>query len=84
MELDAGFFDVQVALQRVHGGLIGQLEGAPIVGNGRVKVHQIVAVEDDLLHVHFDPAHPQAVEKAVVLAGQSGLGLRVSHSRGES
>jgi hypothetical protein len=68
MELDDGLFHVQIAFEVLHRRLIGQPDRAPVVGDGRVEVHQVMGVEDDLLHVHLGPAHPQAVKKAEILA----------------
>ena len=62
------FLHVQVALQLVHRLLVRQRQRAPVVGHRGVEVHQVVRVEDDLLHVHLGPAHAQAVEEAEVVA----------------
>ena len=45
----AGFFDVQITAQLVHGVFIGNGQCAPIVRHGGVEVHQVVAVEDNFL-----------------------------------
>ena len=65
---NAGFLDVQIAAQRVHGFGIRHGQRTPVVGHSGVEVHQVVAVEHDLLHVHLDPAHAQAMRKTEVLS----------------
>ena len=45
---------------------VRQRQRAPVAGDGGVEVHQVVAVEDDLLRVDLGPAHAQAVEEAEV------------------
>ena len=67
-KVDRRLAHVQVAAHRVHRLLVRQRQRAPVVGDGGVEVHQVVRVEDDLLHVDFGPAHAQAVEEAEVLA----------------
>ena len=66
--LDAGLFDEQVTTQLVHGFGVWHGQLPPIVGDRGVKVHEVVAIEDDLLHVHLDPAHAHAVRKTEILA----------------
>ena len=66
--LDAGLFDIQVSAQLVHGFGIRHGQLPPVIGHSGVKVHQVVTVEDDLLHVHFDPTHAHAMRKTEVLA----------------
>ncbi len=68
MEFDRGLLHVQVAVEPLHRLLVRQRQRAPVVGHRGVEIHQIVRVEDDLLHVHFGPAHAQAVEKTEVLS----------------
>ena len=46
---------------------VGQADGAPVFRNRDVDVVEVVAVEDDLLHVDFRPAHAQAVGAGVFL-----------------
>lgn len=72
VELHRGLDHVQVAAQAVHGLLVGQRHRAPVVGDGGVEIHQVVGVEDDLLHVHLGPAHAQAVEETEI--GTAHLG----------
>ena len=66
--LNTGLFDEQIAAQLVHGLRIGHGQLPPVIGHSRVKVHEVVTVEHDLLHVHFDPTHAHAVRKTEVLA----------------
>ena len=53
----------------------GIAERAPVAGDRGVEVHQVVAVEDDLLRVDLGPAHAQALEEAEVrtLHGEGGV-----------
>ena len=55
--LERGLAYVEVAAERLHRGLVGQRHGAPIAGQRGVEVHQVVSVENDLLHVDFGPAN---------------------------
>ena len=50
---------------------------APVAGDRGVEVHQVVAVEDDLLGVDLGPAHAQALEETEVgtLHGRSAVVL---------
>src|SRR6185295_7257885 len=48
---------------------VGQADGAHIVGERRIDIGQVVAVEHDLLHVHFGPAHAQAGNAAEIGPG---------------
>ena len=66
--LDTGLFDEQVTTQLVHGFSVWHGQLAPIVGHSSVKVHEVVAIEDDLLHVDFNPAHAHTVRKTEILA----------------
>ena len=57
----AGLFDIQIATQLMHGVFVRNGQRAPIVRHGGIKVHQVVAIEDNFLQVYLYPAHPQAV-----------------------
>ena len=63
----ARFFDIQVAAQHVHRLFIRQSKSPPVFGNGSVKIHQVVGVEDNFLHVYFYPANPQWVKKSKII-----------------
>ena len=62
----------QIATHAVQTLLVGQGQGSPIVRHGGIEVHQVVAVEDDFLHINFYPAHPQGMKKTKVLAVHGG------------
>ncbi len=66
--LERGLAHVQIPLQPLHGVVVRQRQRAPVAGHGGVEVHEVVAIEDDLLHVHLRPAHAQGVEEAKVAA----------------
>ena len=56
----------EVAGERRHRLGVRQREGAPVAGDGRVEVGEVVAVEDDLLGIDLGPAHAQALEESEV------------------
>ena len=66
LEIDRRLAHVEIAFERVHGLFVGQRQRTPVVGDRGVEVHEVVGVEDDLLHVHLGPAHAQAMEEAEV------------------
>ena len=82
--LQAALLDIEVALQRGHRRRIGQGHGAPPAADGGVDVHQVVAVEDDLLGVDLGPAHTQALEVAEVGTGGGAHGVIVQAARSAS
>jgi hypothetical protein len=45
--LDAGLFHEQITAQLVHGLGVRHGQLTPVIGHGRVEVHQVMAVEDD-------------------------------------
>src|SRR5262249_48381606 len=57
---------VRVTLDVAFG--IGQADRAPVFGDRGIDVGEVVAVEHDLLHVHFGPAHTQLRRADVVLS----------------
>ncbi len=73
-----GLLDEQLAAQGREGRFIGQTQLAPVVGDGHVGIHQVVGVEDDLLGVHFGPAHFDALQRAEILALHGGVSLLLS------
>ena len=68
VELHRRLLHVEVALQLVHALLVRHRQRPPVVRHRRVEVHQVVGVEDDLLHVHFRPADAQPVEETEVFS----------------
>ena len=54
----------QVSAERCHRLVVRHRHRPPVAGDRGVDVHQVVAVEDDLLHVHLGPAHAQTIEEA--------------------
>ena len=70
------FFTYRSPPELVHRLFVGQGQRAPVVGDRGVEIHQVVGVEHDLLHVHFGPAHAQAVEETEVVARCHRSGLQ--------
>ena len=64
----AGLFHKQLAAQRCKACLVRNGQLAPVVGDGHIGIHQIVGIEDDLLRVHFGPAHLDTGKAAKVLS----------------
>ncbi len=82
MKLHRGLAHKGLAAQAWHAGLVGNSQGAPVVGDGDVKVGQVVGVEHHFLLVNFRPAHPQRVDETEIFAAGCRSWLGSASARG--
>jgi hypothetical protein len=66
--LQGGFLDIQLPTQDVKSSFVRQGNTPPIRSDSGVNVGEVMAIEHNLLHVNFSPAHAKAMEESEVTA----------------
>jgi hypothetical protein len=76
MVFQGGFFNVQLAAQYMESCFVGQRNTPPICRDGCIDVSQVMAIENNFLHVNFGPSHAQTMEKTEITSLHGDVFLR--------